>query len=159
MDKTNELPTVISGTTGILEEESKTLLNTLYEYRLYFVVFVVLVVLGIGGYYLYTKYYLDQDVEKIKVENIDNFAEVHEIFNPTNQELDQVKHLNKEQEAREKKILEQELKSKLNSMNQTNNDNDRIQEDVTNVYVEPQIVQQYDLSQGELDNIANELAQ
>ena len=155
MDKTTELPAA-AGTTGTLEEESKTLLNMLYEYRLYLVVLIVLVVLSIGGYFLYTKYYLSQEVEKEALD-VDNFAEVHASFKPTNQEIDQVKQLNKEQEAHEKRMLEQELKAKLNSMNQSNND--RIQEDVTNMYEEPQVVQQYDLSQGELDNIANELAQ
>jgi recombination DNA repair RAD52 pathway protein len=157
MDKTTELPAA-AGTTGTLEEESKTLLNMLYEYRLYLVVLIVLVVLSIGGYFLYTKYYLCQEVEVEKEAlDVDNFAEVHASFKPTNMELDQVKQLNKEQEAHERKMLEQELKAKLSNMNQSNND--RIQEDVTNMYEEPQVVQQYDLSQGELDNIANELAQ
>ena len=158
--------------------ESKGFFTMIYENRIYFYILVLIFILSYVGYYLYKRLF----ATKRELKNVDNFQQLHNDSQPSNiPEHLVIKHETERQALDDKlKALEQQIMNKQHQephrqephqdmqpnhsqqMIEHNvdysNQNNRIQNDVNEPRnMEDVNVQQYDLTEGELNNIVKEL--
>jgi E3 ubiquitin-protein ligase DOA10 len=156
--------------------ESKGFFTMIYDNRAYFYILVLIVILSYIGYQLYKKLFTVQ-------KSVDNFQQLHEEFKPSLQPEQLAEKHENEKHALEDKLkeLEQQIMNKQphrqepQQQYQTpqepkhsqqmiehnvdySNQNNRIQNDVNEPRnMEDDNIQQYDLTEGELNNIVKEL--